>query len=254
MNNEGKRRPFNLRRLLFKALTWMGIGVFIGMVAAGSSGMIPGSWIPFAIFGFIGLTFLWSIIFTRGLISKFRKMSGNGENIGGGNARRMPARVDKLKEAGLVVNNLNHQFIFTLTVFPDIGEPYQTTIRQFITIGELPNFYTGRFVAFIEDKNDPGYGVIEINPNETWRDKVNEPSEKFKNAKAQKVYSDKGVGFSVKTYGIISGMPSAFDIVLSLTFLSLGILLPFALSGNFDKLVSGFHNLPKIITGIVTPE
>ena len=57
MNNEGKRETIQLAQTLFKALTWMGIGVFIGMVAAGSSGMIPGSWIPFAIFGFIGLHF-----------------------------------------------------------------------------------------------------------------------------------------------------------------------------------------------------
>lgn len=111
MNNEKKKDPFNLRRFLFKALTWMGIGAFIGMITAGSGGMIPDSWIPFTIFGFIALTFLWAIVFTRGLITK---MTANGENIGGGNARRVPARVEKLEEAGLVVNNFNHLCVLSI--------------------------------------------------------------------------------------------------------------------------------------------
>ncbi len=249
MNNQKKKGPFNLRRFLFKALTWMGIGAFIGMITAGSGGMIPDSWIPFTIFGFIALTFLWAIVFTRGLTSKITKMTANGENIGGGNARRVPARVEKLEEAGLVVNNFNHQFKFTLTVFPDSGEPYQTTIRQFITMGELPNFYTGRFVAFIEDKENPGYGIMEISPNEAWRDKVYDAAEKFKNVKAQKVYPDKGSSIFETEVGNVSGLRLAFGIVLSLAFLGLGFSFPFALSGNFDQLITDVRDLPKTLTG-----
>lgn len=249
MNSEKKKRPFNLRRFLFKALTWLGIGVFIGMITAGSGGMIPDSWIPFTIFGFIAFTFFWAIVFTRGLTSKIKKMTANGENIGGGNAQRVLARIEKLEEAGLVVNNFNHQFKFTLTVFPDMGEPYQTTIRQFITMGDLPNFYTGRFVAFIEDRDNPGYGVMEINPNEAWRDKVYDPSEKFKNVKAQKVYPNKGSSIFPTELGKVSGVRLAFGIVLSLAFLGLGFALPFVLSGNFDQLISDVRDLPKTLTG-----
>lgn len=249
MNNEKKKGPFNLRRFVFKALTWIGIGAFIGMITAGSGGMIPNSWIPFTIIGFIALTFLWAIVFTSGLSSKIKKMTTNGENIGGGNARRVPARVEKLEEVGLVVNNFNHQFKFTLTVFPDTGEPYQTTIRQFITMGELPNFYTGRFVSFIEDGENPGYGMIEISPNEAWRDKVYDPVEKFKNVKAQKVYPDKGSSIFPNEAGKVSGSRLAFGIVLSLAFLGIGFSLPFALSGNFDQLISDVRDLPKTLTG-----
>ena len=134
--------------------------------------------------------------------------------------------------------------MFTLTVFPDIGEPYQTTI-QFITIGELPNFYTGRFVAFIEDKNDPGYGVIEINPNETWRDKVNEPSEKFKMPKPKRCIPTKAWVFDQNlrhNFRYAIGIRHCSFAHLSQSWHSAALCF---LSGNFDKLVSGFHDLPK---------
>jgi hypothetical protein len=144
------------------------------------------------------------------------------------------------------VNNFNHQFKFTITVFPDMGEPYQTTIRQFITMGDLPNFYTGRFVAFIEDRDNPGYGVMEINPNEAWRDKVYDPLEKFKNVKAQKVYPDKGSSIFPTEIGKVSGMRLMFGIILSIAFLGLGFALPFVLSGNLDQLISDVRDLPKL--------
>src|SRR5690606_9886332 len=87
---------------------------------------------------------------------------------------RALARVGKLEEAGVTVSEFNHLFIFTLTVFPQMGAPYETTIRQFITLGELPNFYTGRFIVFVEDAQNPGYGFIDKAPSGYWQQKAEE--------------------------------------------------------------------------------
>lgn len=147
------KATFNPRRFLFLAALRMTIGAFVGFIVAGANGVAPDSWIPFVVIGFIAASFLFPGMFVASISRNLKPMlqSAQGgianrilESAGGGSSpdRRVLARVGKLEEAGLTVSNFNHMFIFTLTVFPDHGAPYGTVIRQFITMGELHNFYT----------------------------------------------------------------------------------------------------------------
>ena len=147
-------------------------------------------------------------------------------------AERVLARVGKLQETGITVSEFNHLFIFTLTVFPPMGTPYETTIRQFITLGELPNFYTGRFVVFAEDPENPGYGFIDKEPSEYWQQKAMKPPAEWRTYKASQSFPDQK---NKKKSGAdeipkMTPMRWAVNIVCVPTFLVLGFLLPFAIA------------------------
>ncbi|WP_447756483.1 hypothetical protein [Sphingopyxis fribergensis] len=262
--SEPPKARFNPRRFIILAALWMTIGAFIGFIVAGANGIAPESWIPFVVIGFIAASFLFSGVFVTGLTRNLKPMleAGQGgvanrilESTKGGTSYggRVLARVGKLEEAGLTVSNFNHMFIFTLTVFPEHGAPYQTVIRQFITMGELPNFYTGRFVVFVEDPANPGYGVIDKDPPEDWQQKAAEPPLAWKTQKAETCYPDKGTGLfggELNLSARMSPVRLIANLIATLAFLVLGFLAPFALvTGGIETVATFVQDLPKTITG-----
>lgn len=255
---------FNPRRFLFLAALWMTIGAFVGFIVAGANGVAPDSWIPFVVIGFIAASFLFSGVFVTSISRNLKPMleSAQGgianrilESAEGGFSpdRRVLARVGKLEEAGLTVSNFNHMFIFTLTVFPEHSAPYETVIRQFITMGELPNFYTGRFVVFVEDPENPGYGLIDKEPPEDWQQKAAEPPHAYKTQKAEKSYPDKGMGLfggELRLSARMSPLRLTANLIATLAFLVLGFLAPFALvTGGIETVATFVQDLPKTLTG-----
>jgi len=216
------------------------------------------------VIGFIAASFLFSGVFVAGLTRNLKPMleAGQGgvanrilESANGGTSHggRVLARVGKLEEAGLTVSNFNHMFIFTLTVFPEHGAPYETVIRQFITMGELPNFYTGRFVVFVEDPANPGYGVIDKDPPEDWQQKAAEPPLAYKTQKAETSYPDKGKGLfggELNLSARMSPVRLIANLIATLASLVLGFLAPFALvTGGIETVTTFVQDLPKTITG-----
>lgn len=262
--SEPPKAGFNPRRFIILAALWMTTGAFIGFIVAGANGIAPESWIPFVVIGFIAASFLFSGVFVAGLTRNLKPMleAGQGgvanrilESANGGTSHggRVLARVGKLEEAGLTVSNFNHMFIFTLTVFPEHGAPYETVIRQFITMGELPNFYTGRFVVFVEDPANPGYGVIDKDPPEDWQQKAAEPPLAYKTQKAETCYPDKGKGLfggELNLSARMSPVRLIVNLIATLAFLVLGFLAPFALvTGGIETVTTFVQDLPKTITG-----
>lgn len=243
---------FNARRFVFLAALWITIGAFSGFIVAGANGVVPDSWIPFVVIGSIAASFLFSGLFVS---SMTRNLKGTLETAEGGISpgRRVLARVGKLQEAGLTVSNFNHLFIFTLTVFPEHGDPYETVIRQFITMGELPNFYTGRFVVFVEDAESPGYGLIDKDPPEDWQQMAAEPPGTYKTQKAERSYPDKGtrlLGGDLDQSARMSPARLTANLIATLAFLVLGFLVPFALvPGGMETVKTFVQDLPNTITG-----
>ncbi|WP_286772051.1 hypothetical protein [Sphingomonas sp. 66-10] len=257
MQDESSSGPsqgrFSPRRFAFLALLWLTIGAFAGFIVAGTASLIPNAWIPFGIVGFIVAGFALSGLLvrrvTRGM-ARIVKPAQGGLPPG----RRVLARVDKLREAGLTVANFDHLFLFTLTVFPpEEAPPYETTIRQFITMGELPNFHTGRFLVFVEDPASPGYGLIEKEPPEDWQRKADAPPEGYRTQKAARSYPDRGVrllGLGGDRPPAMSPARLAINIVTMLAFLAFGFLAPFALvTGGIETVTTFFEDLPKTLTG-----
>lgn len=56
-------------------------------------------------------------------------------------------RIESLREVGLTVRNFHHLYEFTVTVFPQVGDARREVFSQLITMGQLPNLYTGRYVV-----------------------------------------------------------------------------------------------------------
>ena len=228
------------------------------------NGVAPDSWIPFVVIGFIAASFLFTGAFVTSISRNLKPMLESAQS-GIANRilesaegvispdRRVLARVGKLEEAGLTVSNFNHMFIFTLTVFPEHGAPYETVIRQFITMGELPNFYTGRFVVFVEDPESPGYGVIDKDPPEDWQQKAAEPPPAYKTQKAETSYPDKGTrlfGGELSLSARMSPVRLTANLIATLVFLVLGFLAPFALvTGGIETVTTFVQDLPKTIAG-----
>jgi hypothetical protein len=255
---------FNPRRFLFLAALWMTIGAFAGFIVAGANGVAPDSWIPFVVIGFIAASFLFAGAFVASISRNLKPMldsaqsdianrileSAKGKISPDG---RVLARVGKLEEAGLTVSHFNHMFKFTLTVFPEHGAPYETVIRQFITMGELPNFYTGRFVVFVEDPESPGYGVIDKDPPEDWEQKAAEPPPAYRTQKAETSYPDKGtrlLGGEQHLSARMSPLRLIANLTATLVFLALGFLAPFALvTGGIETVATFVQDLPKTLTG-----
>jgi F0F1-type ATP synthase assembly protein I len=62
------RRPFSIKRFVILGLFWIFIGAFIGSIVAGSMDLLPFWAIPVTVIGFIAISFIWSGIFTKGVL------------------------------------------------------------------------------------------------------------------------------------------------------------------------------------------
>jgi len=242
--NTSEPPAFNLGRFIFLATGWMTAGTFVGVMLADSADVAPESWVPWIVgFYFVVIGALTGIS-VRSTLRKIRKLAEptSPESLSG---ERVLARVGKLEEAGITLSSVNHMFIFTLTVFPTHGSPYETTIRQFITMGELPNFHTGRFVVFIEDPQNPGYGQIDKDPPEEWQLKAQEPPPELKTVKATRSWPDRKANADILGEEIPKRPPLewALRITAMLSFFAIGIMLPFLIMPGGKAALRSFFGM-----------
>ena len=231
-----ERPPFNLGRFILKSLGWIFAGVFAGAVTAQATGNLPESALGFIIGGGILASFAFTIVPVTRTIKEAQSMaSGAADSV---NGTPVAARVESLEEGGITLKDTYHEFIFTLTVFPATGEPYQTTIRQYITMGELPNFPSGAYIPFIEDKANPGYGAFN-------RKLTLPETSQYNGVIAHKTYPDRGrqnsFGGIAKATPAHSAPVSPVRIVASLIFIIIylvgGFLLPFVVTNSLDTFI-----------------
>ena len=236
-----EKTGITFKRFIYVAALWLSIGAFIGFVTAGEMEIISDSWVPYVLAFFFAISFGFGGISVRDLKNNIHELveSTEPDSLSG---NRTLARVGKLQEAGITVSEFNHLFIFTLTVFPQVGAPYETNIRQFITLGQLPNFYTGRFVVFVEDAQNPGYGWIDKAPSEYWQQKADEPPAEWKIRKAVRSYPDQKINENIlgNDPPKMTPMRWAINIVAVPGFLVLGFLIPFSLAPGGLDVVKGF--------------
>ena len=224
---------FNIGRFIAKSLGWIIAGAVIGSITAGSTGNLPESYLGFVIGGAI----LASFIITGLSVSRTIKdaqgvIDGAADSV---NGSPVPARVESLDEGGITLKETYHEFIFMLTVFPSTGEPYRTTIRQYITMGDLPNFPTGAYVPFIEDVQHPGYGAFNR--------KLSLPdTSRYDGVVACKTYPDRGrqssfggIAKTTSTPGApLSPIKMIISLILIIIYLVGGFLTPFIAAGSLD--------------------
>ena len=158
-------------------LFWMAIGTILASVVGFTLGSTESATIAFVIALIVATTVVpTALVF--GMVSKLGASTGSGSGVRHGarlgappvlapTAPREIARIESLREAGLTVRNFHHLYEFTVTVFPRAGSPRQEVFSQLITMGELPGFFTGRYVVVATTA--PGARpVLDSTPDAHW--------------------------------------------------------------------------------------
>ncbi|GAB3017139.1 hypothetical protein GCM10027051_22300 [Niabella terrae] len=144
---------------IYKTLLLLITGAVLGCFVAMTQGFFPFWFIPVFILGTIGLGWTFVMIFFR-YIRRKQSPSPNPTHLHRQTA--VPARIDACSFSGMRILESRDLMFITLTVFPGVGTPYQTTIRQFLTDAQAAQMESGKLVSFFEDERQPGYGTIAI--------------------------------------------------------------------------------------------
>jgi len=138
-------------------LFWMAIGTVLASILGFVLGSAETATIAFVIALLVATTVVPTILILStvaglGSGSPGRSSTGRGTLLGAppvlsASAPREIARIESLREQGLTVRNFHHLYEFTVTVFPRAGAARREVFSQLITMGELPGYFTGRYVV-----------------------------------------------------------------------------------------------------------
>src|SRR5690606_1577362 len=142
----------------YKALVWLFQGVVIGSFVATIQGFMPIWFTVVHVLGSIGLGWLFSLLFLRYTDRKRARALAQDQAQASGLAA--PARIDSIRFGGLRMMETRELMVIQVTVFQRSDAPYQTTVRQFITVEEGDQLQEGSLVTFFEDPHDHGYGMV----------------------------------------------------------------------------------------------
>lgn len=154
-------------------LFWMAIGTVLASILGFVLGSAETATIAFVIALLVATTVVPTIL----ILSTVAGL-GSGSSVGRGvrlrdsqvlaaTAPREIARIESLREQGVTVRNFHHLYEFTVTVFPRAGAPRREVFSQLITMGELPGFFTGRYVVLA---TTPGARpVLDPAPDAQWK-------------------------------------------------------------------------------------
>lgn len=142
----------------YKVLAWLFLGAIVGSFIAQIQGFMPTWFIAVHILGAIGVAWLFVMLFLRYTGRKHARAMAPG--LGARAHRAAPARIDSVQFGGIRMLETHELTIIQVTVFPTTEEPYQTTVRQFITADEAGRLKEGAMITFYEDPHDRGYGRV----------------------------------------------------------------------------------------------
>jgi len=222
--------PYGAERIgifIYKALIWLFLGIVVGSFVAQMQGFMPIWFLVVLILGSIGLGWIFALVYL-GYIDHKARMSAFDPAFGTNSGA--PARIDRIHYAGLRMMETRDLMVIEVTVFPTSGEPYQTTVRQFIRAEDLEQLNEGAIVTFYEAVRDHGYGTVSPGLPGEFRTDV-------KAFQADKVYPERRrTGLLL----LIGRNPTVFtrlvSMVLIFALFSFGFLSPYRVTGNVDWL------------------
>ncbi len=210
----------------YKGLVWLFLGVVIGSFVAQLQGFMPMWFIAVHILSSIGLGWVFGLVYLRYIDWKSHRLAYHQAY---GASKAAPARIDKIHHAGIRMMETRDLMVVTVTIFPRSDEPYQTTVRQFMTAKDLDRLEERGIVTFYEDPHDPGYGTVSTElPG-------GELGANVKTFKADTVYPERQkTGLLL----LIGRNPNVFtrsvSIVLIVTLFGFGFLSPYRVTDNMD--------------------
>ena len=158
-------------------LFWMAIGVIFASIVGFTLGSTDTATIPFTI-ALIVVTTVVPTVLAIGTATKSGPDSSRSSVRHAGwlgapptltpETPRVLARIESLREQGLTVRNLQHLYEFTVTVLPRAGSPRRAVFSQLITMGQLPNFFTGRYVVLATPAGPEARPMLDPAPDAHW--------------------------------------------------------------------------------------
>ena|SRR5690606_2382680 len=217
----------------YKALVWLFLGVVIGAFVASMQGFLPILLIVVYLVGSIGLGLLFSRVFFRYTDRKRRALAQTS-------GLAAPARIDAIRFGGVRMLETRELMVIQVTVFQRSGAPYQTTVRQFMTVGEGDLLQEGSLVTFLEDPHDPGYGMVStILP-------AGEIPADIRTFQADKVYPERRkTGLWLLVGRNPNGLARSVSFILILALFGAGFISPYTATGNVDWLRLRLRYFPQ---------
>lgn len=223
--------PYWLERLgilTYKVLAWLFLGIIIGSFVAQLQGFMPIWFLVVHILCSVGLGWVFGLVYL-GYIDYKAHISDARPATGASSA--IPARLDSVHYAGIRMMEKRDLLAIKVTAFPRSGQPYQTTVRQFMTAEHVDQLEERAFVTFYEDTRDAGYGTVSPKlPASGLRADAS-------TLKATKIYPERRkTGLLL----LVGRSPNVFtrsiSMVLIFTIFSFGFLSPYRITGNMDWL------------------
>lgn len=176
---------------------------------------------------------------------------------------RILARVESVHEAGLTVRNFNHLYRFVVTVLPASGHARREEFTQFITMGQLPNFYTGRYVVLATSAGAAGSTeaprlMLDPAPSPTWQAALRDAPSRYDDVVAPPPPATSsapgGQGRTATLTVAPTSTPArrALNLVLVATCVAVGFVGTFAFTpGGLPYIAASAAEIPDRITGRV---
>jgi len=224
---------------LYKVLVWLFLGVVTGTLVAQMQGFLPLLFIVVYVLGSIGLGAVFVILFIRYTDHKASRISEVNRAYGADSG--VPARIDRIHFGGVRLLETRDLMIIRVTVFSRYREPYQTTVRQFMTADDLEELdRRDELVTFYEDAHDPGYGTVSL------KEPAAAIRTDYKTFRAEKVYPERlKTGLLLLVGHNPNVLTRSASFVLIFVLFGFGFLSPYVVTGNLDWLRLRIKHFPQ---------
>ncbi len=169
-----------LLRRLPGLLLWLGVGATVAGVVGMSLGVASRAWLPLAA-GIVAIIAACCLMFAlparHGSVRDLARRVPD-ETADPGGVREI-ARIEEVRDVGISVGGLHHLFEFTVTVVGPDGPARQEDFAQFITLGQLPDYATGRYVVLGRVASSPKRLLIDRNPPPPWGQAVRDAPARY---------------------------------------------------------------------------
>ena len=233
---------------LYTIIIFLSLGLIIGLFVAEIHSFVSIWFIVIHILGAIAIGWVLVSIFIHYQTAKVTLAQEQRKEKGA----TATAHIDQIKFGGVRLMETHQLMLFQLTVYPKIGTPYLTSIRQYLTQEQLAIIENAAYVQFYEDPLKKTKGVIIIDSK---ADTVQPPTVHSTQV-AFNTYTQLADNRHIEPDNVLISIMGkskniAFKAVHLLAILALfmiGFLAPFKLTGNMDWLRIRLKYYPQKFT------
>lgn len=223
----------------YKALAWMILGVAIGSFVALLQGFLPVWFTVVFVLSLVGLGMVFIQLFFKYIDNKQVQLMHEAAQ---GRIDLVPARIDSVQFGGVRFMEKRELLYIQITVFPPHSSPYQTIIRQVLSLTEQEELEHGKLVMFYENHHNPGYGTILLR-------KAGVLPAEMASTQASKRYPLQGSALWFPLGSAYSkGVLKWVSVAMAVCLFGVGFISPYMATGNTDWFVLRMKYFPQKLT------